>query len=121
MPGTLKPFAFLGGRPRGFLHLRVGNRVRVVVPGEIVQAVAELEALGVDRVEELVHLGAATHELTLPDGLPRVVDADLLVEARAAEDRENASINFDISQEAATQRNERERVQRLTAPAKKEK
>lgn len=121
MAAALKAFAWLGGRPRGFLHLRVGARARVVVENQIVNDVAELEALGVDRIAELVNLGAATHELTLPGGRPRVVDLDLLADAAAAQEREQRAIDFDISQEAATQRNERERIQRLTAPAKKER
>jgi hypothetical protein len=47
------------------LHIRVGDRLSVIVPNQIVETVEELEALGSDRIQDLIKTGFATHELEI--------------------------------------------------------
>ena len=112
MAAKLAPFAWLGMNGRGVFHLRVGNRVRVLVPGECVEAVEELQAIGDTRIQELISAGEASPELEIVVNgirMRRPVDPVLLAQGKEAEGIAQASFGLDLNQATRTRANEEAR------------
>ena len=101
----LKPFRWTDS---GTLHLRVGDRVHLVVQGSIVEDPSELQALGGERIAGFVTEGNASYELEIQNELGELVrePVDPALEANRLEGEEviQASLDENMEIKAGAQR-----------------
>lgn len=82
----LRPFKWL----EGVLHLRIGDKVHIVGPGDVVDNPEHLAALGAERIQVLMTEGKC-----VPQGDPTPPTSAPLSEAEKTEAQANAQASLD--------------------------